>query len=103
MTLEDFISGYDEADFKKAVHILQSENIIFEGDFQFLNAHLMRDGKSQIIFDALKHFGCGQELLCLGFEVVDEGWMYSLFYFGDKFDSTSEIERGVQNHYRIKK
>lgn len=78
---------------------LHSENIIFEGDFPFLYDHLMRSAKSQIIFDALKHFGCKQELVCLGFEVPEQGWMYCIFYFHNIFNSTSEVKSAVQKHF----
>ena len=99
ITAEYFLKNYDKKDFLNAIEELQQNNIIFEGQFSFLDDATMRQSRAHNIIKALQYFGFDQELTCLAWEIKNEGVLYCLFFMGQRFDTIDDVKTAHQNYF----
>ena len=92
---------FGEQVFWDAVAELENNDIIYEGQFPFLNDSTMRKRNFNTQKTILKRYGyCHtNKLLCFGFEVEGNGWMHCFVILGKHFKSTEDVKQAVLMHF----
>lgn len=100
---EVFIKEFDENLFFDAVDELSNNDILFEGQFPFLDAAVMKDRNLQILKDIFKKFGYddAEHLKNISAKVEGGGWMFCLYKPGGRFDTIANVEKAIKLYYRF--
>ncbi len=99
--IKDIKEGYGENIFYEAVHELTENEIVFEGQFPFLDDGTMRDRNLKAQKEIFKRYGYqeAENITNLSFEVADQGWMHCFFVFGGRFNEIEEVRKAVISYF----
>ena len=102
MKKNQLIEQHDEQSFLDAIRELESNNIVFEGQFPFLNDATMRDSNSHKIEEALKQFGFNEKIICLSWNIDEQGFMHCMFFLGQKFETLEQVKATHLKYFKQK-
>ncbi|AJI53261.1 hypothetical protein [Francisella philomiragia] len=99
---DEIISMFDAEVFKEAVEELEQNEILFEGQFPFLDDSSMRDRNLNAQKEIFKKFGyCNpNDIHNLSFEVSEEGWMHCFCVFGNHFEKIEDVRNAVIKYFK---
>lgn len=106
--LEEFVShikkSYGERVFLDAVEVLTSQEIIYEGQFPFLDDATMRERNFEVQMSIFEMYGYKwrEETLPGMFNVPGEGWMNCFYKRDGRFSSIKDVENEVVQYFTKK-
>jgi hypothetical protein len=105
LNFDEFLTSikenYGEQVILNAVQSFIDDDILFEGQYPFLNDPTMRERNFGVQMKILKAYGYTDtdKVLLRGVEVPGEGWMHCFYRFGNRFEKPEEIEQEIIRFY----
>jgi hypothetical protein len=105
LNFEEFLhsikENYGEQVILDAVQSLKDDEILFEGQYPFLNDLTMRGRNFKVLMKTLKAYGYNdtEEVISIAEKVPGEGWMHCFCIFGNRFESLREINQEIIRYY----
>lgn len=109
LEINDFVSlikdSFGESVFYEAVEELTSQEIVFEGQFPFLDDSSMRERNFEVQMSIFEMYGYkGREETHIGmFNVPSEGWMNCFYKIDGRFNGSIENVRNEVIRYFTRK
>ena len=99
--IADIKEEYGEDVFYEAVYELTENEIVFEGQFPFLDNGTMRDRNFEAQKEIFKRYGYQEveDITNLAFEVTEQGWMHCFVVFGDRFNEIEDVKKAVISYF----
>lgn len=90
--------------FKEAVEELEQNEILFEGQFPFLDDSTMRIRNLDAQREIFRRFGYSntENIESFSFEVGKEGWMHCFCVFGNRFEEIKDVRNVVIKYFKNK-
>ena len=103
--MKQIMESHDENIFYDAVAELSNNEIIFEGQFPFLDDITMREinFKTQKTIFGTYGYKNIEKIQNISVEIPDEGWMHSFFVLGGRFTSLKDIKDATIAYFSKKK
>jgi hypothetical protein len=104
INIDEMILKNSNKVFEQAVKELIENEIVFEGQFPFLDCFTMRDRNIERQREIFRRFGYSnaENIVNFSFEIVDEGWMHCFCVFGGRFEKIKYVKKAVIEYFRKK-
>ncbi|MBK2110786.1 hypothetical protein IB685_01145 [Francisella tularensis subsp. novicida FSC159] len=88
--------------FEQAVEALEHNEILFEGQFSFLDGFTMKERNLDAQREIFRRFGYSNsdDIQSLFFEVGEEGWKLCFCVFGNRFEEIKDVRDAVIEYFK---